>query len=63
MGERRKKRGLLAGLIGGAVAGATVALLLAPKTGRQSRKLVTLGVGKAARKVKRIRGKGGADQG
>ena len=49
--EDTGKRSLLAGLITGALAGAVAALLLAPKTGRETRSLVREGVVKGRERI------------
>ena len=45
------KRTLLAGLIAGVLGGAAAALLLAPKTGRETRSLVRNGVTKGRERI------------
>ena len=62
--ENGGSKGLLAGLIGGVLAGAAAAMLLSPKTGKENRQKVREGIAKGkegiAKGVERIRNRRGS---
>jgi gas vesicle protein len=63
-GESKGKVNLLAGLIGGVLAGAPAAMLLSPKTGKENRQRVREGIAKGkegiAKGVEKIKNRKGS---
>ena len=49
--ESKGKGNLLVGLVGGIIAGAAAALMLAPKAGKENRKVVKEGIAKGRERI------------